>query len=51
MDQDKEYVASFEIEEIVTSTLSEFIEKVGTLTSNYKEVSNIVAIVVTKKLS
>lgn len=51
MDENKEYAASFEIKEVVSSTLNEFTEKVEELTKNGEDISNIVAIVVTKKLS
>ncbi|MDR1055477.1 MAG: hypothetical protein LBL90_06565 [Prevotellaceae bacterium] len=45
------YAASFEIKEATASTLNEFTEKVEELTKDSEEVSNIVAVVVTKKLS
>lgn len=51
MNENKDYIASFEIKEVTASTLSEFAEKVEEITKNGEEVSNIVAVVVTKKLS
>ena len=51
MDDNKEYIASFEFETITAFTLDEFIEKVKAATDNGAEISNIAAIVVTKTIS
>lgn len=48
---DKKYIASFEVQEVTAFTLDEFIEKVKALISDGTEISNIVAIVVTKTTS
>jgi len=45
----KEYNASFEIKDVSAKTLPEFIEKVKELSQRGKEISNIVAVVVTVK--
>ena len=50
MFEDKKYTVSFEIKEIVASTMSEFTTKVEELIKNDVEISDIVAVVVTKKL-
>lgn len=44
---EKKYSASFEIKEVTANKLSEFVEKVKTLTKDGREISNIVAVVVT----
>ena len=51
MNENKEYIVSFEIKEVTASTLREFTEKVEELTKNDDEISTIVAVVATKKLS
>lgn len=50
MDDNKEYIASFEFETITALTLDEFIEKVKATTDDGAEISNIAAIVVTKTI-
>ena len=47
----KEYIVSFEAQNITEFTLDEFIEKVKASTNGDTEISNIVAIVVTKTTS
>ncbi len=47
---EQRYSASFEIKEVTSDSLTEFIDKVNSILSEGKEVSNIVAIVVTTKL-
>ncbi len=47
----KEYIASFEVRKVTAFTLDEFIEKVKALTNGGKEITNIVAIVVTETTS
>lgn len=51
MEQDKKYDVSFEIKEITASSYAEFTEKVKAITNEDTEISNIVAIVVTKTIS
>lgn len=47
---EQKYSASFEIKEVTADNLTEFIDKVKSISSEGKDVSNIVAIVVTTKL-
>ncbi len=47
---EQKYSASFEIKEVAADNLAEFIDNVKSISSEGREVSNIVAIVVTTKL-
>lgn len=47
---EQKYPASYEIKEVVANNLTEFVEKVKSISTDGKEVSNIVAVVVTVKL-
>ena len=51
MDENREYAVSFETQNITAFTLDEFIEKVEDLINDDTEISNIVAIVVTRTIS
>ena len=51
MDEKREYAVSFEAQNITASTLDEFIKKVEVATNGDAEISNIVAIVVTRTIS
>ena len=44
------YPASYEIKEVTAKNISEFIDKVKSITTDGKEVTNITALVVTVKL-
>lgn len=47
---EQKYPASFEMKEVVANNITEFVEKVMSISTDGKEVSNIVAVVVTVKL-
>ena len=51
MDENREYIVSFEAQNITAFTLDEFIEKVKATINGDTEISNIVAIVVTRTIS
>lgn len=45
------YPASYEIKEVTANNITEFVEKVKSISTDGKEVSNIVAIVVTVNIT
>lgn len=51
MDENRKYTPFFEIKEVTAFTLDEFIEKVKAIANADTEISNIVAIVVTRTTS
>lgn len=51
MDENREYSVFFEAQNITAFTLDEFIEKAKAATNGDAEISNIVAIVVTRTIS
>lgn len=51
MDENREYAVFFEAQNITAFTLDEFIEKAKAATNGDAEISNIVAIVVTRTIS